>query len=258
MNLRKLYLTLAAVATIGVVACGGGGEEAAAPAPAETSAPASSTPDLSNAGTISGRVAFEGEVPEASPIAMDADPYCLATHTEPVVVESVVVNDGNLENVFVFVREGAEQYTFPAAADAVVLNQVGCMYSPHVIGLQTGQNLVIRNDDDTLHNVNVQPANNPPFNIGQPVRGMETERSFPNPEIGIPVRCDVHPWMAGFISVFDNPYFNTTGDDGAFSLDQLPPGDYVVEAWHETLGTQMQSVTVAPNETADVSFTFGG
>jgi hypothetical protein len=87
---------------------------------------------------------------------------------------------------------------------------------------------------------------------------MTLDRTFPNPEVGIPARCDVHPWMGAFIHVFGHPYYAVTGDDGSFSIPRLPPGDYVIEVWHETLGRQTQSVTVAPNETASISVGFGG
>jgi len=128
---------------------------------------------------------------------------------------------------------------------------------PHIIGVQTGQALIVSNSDDTLHNVNAQPSNNAGFNIGQPVAGMEYEHSFENSEIMIPVKCDVHPWMSAYIGVVPHPYFTVTDAEGNFSIDRLPPGDYVLEAWSEGLGTETINVTVAPNETAEATFSFG-
>lgn len=259
MKLRKLLSTVALLPLVTVIACGGGAEEATEPAAEEPAAPAATTPDLSEAGAVAGNVTFAGTAPEPQAIQMAADPFCQSAHSEAVMQSPVMVNaDGGLMNVVVHVQGGLESYTFETPGDSVMLDQEGCMYDPHVLALQTGQTLVVRNSDDTLHNVNVQPANNPGFNQGQPVAGMTLERQFPNAEVGIPARCDVHPWMGAFINVFAHPYFSVSGEDGAFELGDLPPGDYVIEAWHESLGTQTQSVTVAPNEDATVSIGFEG
>jgi plastocyanin len=254
MHLRKFAaLTLIVFAA----ACGGGAEEA--PAAAETAAaPAGRALDLSEAGGVAGAVMFSGDAPAAEAIQMAADPFCQTSHSEAVMSTPVMVDaDGGLMNVVIHVTGGLDGYSFGDAMDQMVLDQKGCIYEPHVIAVQTGQTVLIRNSDDTLHNVNVQPSNNPAFNQGQPLAGMELERQFENAEIGIPARCDVHPWMGAFINVFEHPYYSISTADGAFTIPQLPPGDYVIEAWHETLGTQTQSVTVAPNETAAVSIGFG-
>jgi len=248
---------LALLVPFAAAACGGA-EEADAPAPA-TSEPAATAPDLSNAGGVAGSATFAGEAPGSEAIQMAADPFCQSAHSDTVVNSPVMVDaEGGLMNVVVHISGGLEGYAFSEAADQAVLDQTGCVYDPHVLALQTGQTILIRNSDDTLHNVNVQPGSNAAFNQGQPLAGMELERTFDNAEVGIPARCDVHPWMGAFISVFDHPYFSVSTETGAFSIPQLPPGDYVIEAWHETLGTMTQNVTVAPNETASVSIEFGG
>jgi plastocyanin len=248
-----------------VIACGGGDEAPTTEAPAG-GAPA--TPaggemidpaTIADAGGITGTVQFAGTDPEVQVIQMAADPYCLSSHSGEVTAQRVMVNaNGTLAQIFVYVKEGLEGKTFPVPSEPAVLDQQGCMYVPHIIGVQTGQTLTVHNSDDTLHNVNAQPSNNPGFNIGQPMAGMEYEHTFENPEIMIPVKCDVHPWMAAFIGVLPHPYFAVTDAEGGFSIDRLPPGDYVIEAWSEGLGTQTIDVTVAPNETAEANFTFGG
>jgi hypothetical protein len=119
-----------------------------------------------------------------------------------------------------------------------------------------GQNLDIRNSDDTLHNIHAMPVNNEQFNIGQPVKGLTTTRTFQNAEVMVPFKCDVHKWMNSYAGVLPHPYYSVTADTGSFEIGNLPPGDYVVEAWHETLGAQTQSVTVGASETKEVSFTF--
>jgi plastocyanin len=255
MQFRKALCALALVPLVTVVACGGGGAEA--PTPAADEAPAANTPDLSNAGTVAGTVAYAGETPEPSPIQMAADPFCQQAHSEIVMRAPVLVDaNGGLSNVVVHVAAGLEGYTFPVPSESLLMDQVGCVYEPHVLAARAGQTIVFQNSDDTLHNVNVQPRNNPAFNEGQPLKGMTSEKQFMNPEVGIPARCDVHPWMSAFISVFDHPYFAVSSVDGTFDLDRLPPGDYVVEAWHETLGTQTQSVSVASGEATSLTISF--
>jgi len=255
MNSRKLA-AFALLVPFAAAACGGA-EEAAAP-DATANEPAATAPDLSDAGGVAGSTLFTGEAPSADAIQMAADPFCQTAHSDAVMSTPVMVDaDGGLMNVVVHISGGLEGYAFPDAMDQATLDQAGCVYEPHVLAMQAGQTLIIRNSDDTLHNVNVQPADNPAFNQGQPLAGMEIERTFENAEVGIAARCDVHPWMGAFISVFDHPYFSVSSEAGAFSIPMLPPGDYVIEAWHETLGTMTQNVTVAPNETAAVSIEFG-
>ena len=131
------------------------------------------------------------------------------------------------------------------------------MYTPHVIGVQIDQTVTIINDDDTLHNVNAQPEINQGFNFAQPVKGQRSDQTFSEAEIMVPLKCDVHPWMQAYVGVVAHPYFAVTGEDGSFTISRLPAGDYVVAAWHESLGEQTQNITVGANETAEVSFEFG-
>ncbi len=258
MQQRKFAAVVALIALVSVAACGGGGDEAAAPTP-DTNTPAATAPDLSDAGGISGTVMLSGDAPAAETIQMAADPFCQLAHSETVTTSPVMTDAaGGLMNVVVHVASGLEGYSFPAASGAANMGQSGCIYDPHIVAMRTGQTLMILNDDDTLHNVNVQPNDNAAFNQAQPLAGMTIEKVFDNAEVGIPARCDVHPWMSAFINVFDHPYFAVSGADGSFSIENLPPGDYVIEAWHETLGTQTQSITVAPNETAAAGISFGG
>ncbi len=255
MTARKYLSALALISLVTVAACGGGGEDTSAPAAA--AAPTATAPDLSNAGGIAGNVTFSGDAPAAEAIAMAADPFCQASHSEAVMSSPVLVDaDGGLMDVVVHVSGGLGDWTYPAPAGGQSLDQKGCSYLPHVLALRAGETFQIINSDDTLHNINVQPSDNPAFNQGQPVAGMTRDTVFENPETAIPARCDVHPWMSAFIHVFGHPYFALSTADGGFSIADLPPGEYVIEAWHATLGTQTQSITVAPNETAEASIAF--
>ena len=166
-----------------------------------------------------------------------------------------VGDSGGLGNVFVYVKEGL-QGSFPPDSSTIILDQNGCRYTPHVFGIQVGQTLQVVNSDPTLHNIHATPTNNPEFNTGQPIEGMTFDRTFDSAEIMVPFKCDVHGWMNAFVGVVDHPFFSVSGNDGSFDISTLPPGSYVLEAWHEELGTQTQEITVAEGETAQVSFVF--
>ena len=250
-RLTTLSAISASLLVFGFVACGGGGD---AKPTAETSAPAPVSEAAAGGGAINGVINYSNGDPDTV-IKMEADPVCLGLHAEPVETETIVAADGKLANVFVYVKEGISgSYSPPDEAE--LLNQEGCTYSPHVAGIMTGQTLVIRNSDSTLHNVHALAQNNEEFNQGQPFQGMELEKEFDTQEVMVRFKCDVHPWMGAYLGVLDHPFFAVSGADGSFEIDGLPAGDYVIEAWHETLGTQTQSVSVAADGAVGVTFDF--
>ncbi len=255
MKHNRLFLLVALAVMVTAIGCGGGSDSgqddtAAAPAPTPAATPSGS------GGSVSGTVSYANGDPDAE-ISMDADPVCISLHTDAVTTEKVVVNDGKLANVFVYVKDGVTG-SYPAPSDSALLDQVGCVYIPHVSGVQVGQTVVIRNSDETLHNVHAMPSANSEFNNGQPFKGMELEHSFDTAEVMVPFKCDVHPWMSSYIGVLDHPFFAVTGEDGSFSIDGLPAGDYTVEAWHEELGTKTMTVSVSEGGSADASVDFSG
>lgn len=203
-----------------------------------------------------GEVRYAGTPPVGETLDMSADPYCRERHASPVVDRPVRVGeDGGLADVLVFVRDAPRSDAAPE--DEVLLDQVDCLYTPGVVAVRTGQTLTIRNSDETLHNVRVTPEINRGFNLGQPIPGIESRRSFGRPETGIPVRCDIHGWMHATLHVLDHGFFAVTGPDGRFQLPELPAGDYEIEARHPTLGTSSQTVTVPAGQTPTVHFEFG-
>jgi plastocyanin len=249
--IKTIFRPAAALSALALlVACGGGGEStstsAPAPAPPPAAAPAGS-------GSITGLATYSGEDTDTA-INMDADPVCSDLHTDGVSTQSIVAEGGNLANVFVYLKSGVSG-SHPPPAEPVVLDQNGCTYVPHVAGIQTGQKLVIRNSDSTLHNVHALPELNPEFNQGQPFQNMEMEKTFDTAEVMVRFKCDVHPWMAAYMGVVDHPFFAVSSADGSFSIEGLPAGEYEVEAWHETLGTRTQTVTVGDGPVA-ISFDY--
>lgn len=212
--------------------------------------------DESKAGQIAGRVVFEGNPPAKAPVSLGSDPFCVAQHPSGLLFDTLVVNGGGLENVFVYIKDGLGTYYFDTPTQAVTLDQRGCQYSPHVFGVQTGQPIVIGNSDATLHNVSAVANTNRGFNFGQPLPGLKETKTFTAPEVMVRFTCNVHQWMTAYAGVLEHPYFAVTKDGGQFTLRNVPAGTYTVEAWHEKLGTQSQSVTLAEKEQKPVTFTF--
>jgi hypothetical protein len=207
-------------------------------------------------GSLAGSVKLEGQPPKRAPINMAKEPSCAAMHG-PVLAEDVVTDAaGNLQNVVVYISAGLPDSDSAPPQEPAIITQNGCSYKPHVIALQANQKLRIVNGDQTSHNIHPLPESNREWNKSQPPGSPAFEESFAREEIGIPVKCNVHPWMRAYISVFRHPYFSVTSQAGAFTIKNLPPGNYTVSAWHEKLGTLNQKLVVAPGESKSVQFTF--
>ncbi len=209
------------------------------------------------AGNVTGTVKYVGAVPKLRPIQMDADPGCAAKHKGPVQSEVLVLGGGNtLGNVFVRVSGGLPAKQWPVPSEPVVLDQQGCRYEPHVMGIMVGQDFKILNSDGLLHNVHALPKVNKTFNMAMPANRKEAVEKFTKAEEMFKIKCDVHPWMNAYIAVLDHPFHSTTKEDGKFQIKGLPAGNYEIEAWHEKLGTQTAKVTVAADGTATADFEF--
>ena len=254
MRLSELRFCLAPALVAGLLTGGCGGNE---PAPVAQTPPADAKRvDPATAGSVSGRVTFEGPAPENPSARLDSDPACAREHPNGLKLDTILVVNGGLENVFVYVKDGLGSYYFDTPTTPVVLDQKGCDYTPHVFGVRAGQPIEIVNSDATLHNVNAAAKVNRGFNLGQPIQGMKNAKVFTAPEVMVRIKCDVHSWMNAYAGVLTHPYFAVTANGGAFELKGLPPGTYTIEAWHEKLGTQTQSVTLGGKETKNISFTF--
>jgi plastocyanin len=208
--------------------------------------------------SITGRVFYRGPRPPRKPIDLSACPQCAAAAGGPIYDESLVVNDdGSLQNVVVSISGGitpGEQ--FASATEPVTLDQKGCTFRPHVIAARVGQAIIVKNSDPFLHTVHSLDAEeSPAFNFAQPTIGQRQVEPLRAVET-FEVTCDLHPWMKGWVRVFNHPYFTITRADGSFALPPLPPGTYRVKAWHERLGVREKSVEIRPDRRAVVDLTF--
>jgi hypothetical protein len=209
--------------------------------------------DPSTAGSIAGSVTFKGVAPKPPMLDMSQDPAC---PPEPQPSEVLAVKNGKLANVFVYVKDGLPAGSFAAPGEPVVLDQKGCRYIPHVLGVMTGQQFKVLNSDIAQHNVHPMPANNPQWNESQMPSGKPITKTFAHAEMMVPIQCNQHPWMRAYVSVMPHPYFAVSAVDGTFDIKNLPPGEYTLAAIHEKLGEQTMKVKVGPKESAKAAFTF--
>ena len=206
---------------------------------------------------IKGKILFTGDPEKYKRTTLDTakDANC----TKKIGSEEVVLNKKadpiTIKNVLVSIKEGLGDRKFPPKKDEAILDQIGCQYFPHVLAVMEGQSVMIRNSDPTNHNIHFLPKINEELNKTQPKQGMEDKITLKT-EAPFKVKCDVHPWMGMHLAVFNHPFFAVTGDEGTFEIKGLPPGKYVVEAWHEKFGSMTMPVEASPGAPAELNFTF--
>jgi plastocyanin len=247
----RICLSVALIAALSLTGCSKSQPTSERSAAAPKAATISVNP--ASAGTISGVVNLKGQPPKMKPLDMTADPGC---PTGPQLAEVVVANAGKLANVFVYVKEGLPQGSFAVSKDPVALDQKGCRYIPHILGIEVGAPLTITNTDTADHNIHDMPSNNPPFNESQMPTDKPVIKKFSKPEMMIPVQCNQHPWMRAYINVMSHPYFAVSSTNGSFEIKDLPPGEYTIAAVHEKFGEQTIRVKVGPKESAKTAFVF--
>ncbi len=256
-NSHGTRIVLAVICTTALAACGGSDTDdtagtAPAPSAGDSSAGAGDT-----AAALSGTITFNGPRPERAVLLTDSDPKCTAMHVDdPLLSDRELVSaDGGIKNVFLYIK-GPPEGDYPVPAQQAVLDQIGCRYIPHVVGVQVGQEISVRNSDPMLHNVRSFARENRPFNNSQPAGAAPRIKKFDKMELAIRMKCDIHPWMTAFIFALDHPFFATADEDGAYAIHGLPPGEYTLVAWHEKYGEQEATVTISEGEGAVADFVF--
>ncbi len=252
ITFRGSITILSAGLLIIIAACGGSGKDS----PPEQSF---FRPDPATSGTIGGKVTFAGKKPAPKPIDMDQDPQCAKLHGQKVFDDPVSVSaDGSLANAFVWIKSGLEGRKFEPPSEPVIIDQRGCWFGPRVMGVQVGQVFKVLNSDPVTHNIHPLAETNREWNQSQAPGAEPLTRKFATTEVMIRIKCNIHNWMRAWVGVVDHPYFAVTGADGQFQLKDVPPGNYTIEVWHETLGRQEKQITLDPSGRIDAVFEFSG
>ena len=262
----KVWLILTVVLSLLAMASACGKKEETT---SDTSGPASTGKAYTskgNEGTVTGTIAFNGAPPAPKKIDTSADPVCGQKNTN-LTTEDTVVTNGKLANAFIYIKDGTladgtkiAEYTFTVPSEPAVLDQNGCHYRPHVMGLMTNQKIRITNSDPTQHNIHPTPKNNPEWNQTQPNGAPPIEKTFTRAEVLIPVKCNQHPWMKAYVGVLKHSFYSVSAENGTYTIKGVPPGTYTVAAWREggASGTEKtMSVTVPASGSATADFAFG-
>ncbi|NOT55325.1 MAG: hypothetical protein HOP18_12020 [Deltaproteobacteria bacterium] len=262
MNRYASFSVMGLVVSALLSACGGGSDDKstagtktkqATAAPAQPAKPL----DLTTVGTITGTIRFEGPAPEQSVAQLSGWSECSAQHPQGnPPAGDVLVADGKLQNAMVYIKDGLGNWAFAVPTEPATMDQKGCVFIPRVLGAQIGQPLKFLNSDPMAHNVHGFAQKASPWNISLSVKGTSRSVKVDKPESMIEIKCDIHPWMRAYLGVFDHPYFALSGADGSFTLKNVPPGEYTIEAWHERFGTRSQKVTVGAKEAKAIEFAF--
>lgn len=256
MTARMFFVPLAMAV---LFSCGGGGGTETKEKKPVTATPAPAA-DPATLGTIQGKVAFTGTKPAPKVLSMDATPACARMHSGPVYAEDVVINaNGTLKNAFVYIKSGLAAGEYPTPTTGVKLDQKGCIYTPRVVGVMVNQPLEISNSDDTGHNIHPMPKVNREWNESQPPKGDLKVKTFPKEELPpILFKCNIHPWMRAWVGVSSHPFFAVTGEDGTFTIKDVPAGEYTLEVWQERYGVQEIKIKVEPKQAVTADFTYKG
>jgi hypothetical protein len=213
--------------------------------------------DAANAGSVTGTIRYSGKKPAPKVIDMSSDPACVEAHHGKAFDESLMIGPkGAVGNAFVYIKSGLEGKNFEPSTTPVVIDQRGCWFHPRVLGIQTNQPLQVINSDPVTHNIHPMAEVNREWNHSQGPDDPPITRKFLKPEVMIPVKCNIHSWMRDYIGVLDHPYFAVTALDGSFEIKNLPTGTYTIGVWQEKLGTQEQTITVSPQQSAKAEFMF--
>jgi hypothetical protein len=261
----KVWLVLSiALSLLALGSACGGGTKTDSNAPATDTAAA---PYSGPTGTITGVISYNGTPPAPKKIDTTADPVC-GQKNPNLVTDDTIVKDGKLANTFVYIKEGSVEggkkigeYAWATPSTEVVLDQNGCHYAPHVLGVQVNQKLKITNSDATQHNIHPTPKLNAEWNQTQANGAPPIEKAFTRAEVLIPVKCNQHPWMKAYIGVLKHPLYSVSGDTGAYEIKGVPPGTYTVVAWREGGANgeeKTMQVTVPANGSGKADFSFGG
>lgn len=214
--------------------------------------------DSPGASSITGSVSYTGNIADRTELRMASDPFCKRAHKGAVYSRRRLVNaQRGIANVFVYIKDFKGAVEPGESLKPVLLDQRGCLFFPFVLGVQINQKLTIRNSDATMHNVHALTKKNTEFNIGMPLKGQEETKTFTKEEVMVKIKCDVHSWMSTYIGVLPHSFYSVTEPEGTFSIANVPPGKYTLEAWHEVFGTKTKAIELV-DKPVNIDFIFSG
>lgn len=211
--------------------------------------------EVSAGGAIRGSVLYHGPVKTRTVLPTKDKRVCGKMRKEPLVV---VGDGGAVKDSVVFLRDVAAGKPWPkmSGGERPVLDQKSCRFEPHVQVARRGK-IDIVNSDPVLHNTHGYYGKRTAFNVALPLQGGKVTKILRSPG-EVRIDCDAHGWMLAWIYVVDNPYFAQTGDDGAFSITDVPAGEYTLAVWQEELGLTEMPIVVAADATTEVSVELKG
>ena len=212
--------------------------------------------DPETTGSLKVSVRFSGAPIAPRELNMSSAPECVRGNDGPVFEEVLALRDGSVQNAVVWIDKGLEEYSFQAPTNAILIDQKGCMYNPHVAAVMVGQPLEYINSDPTAHNVHGFPKVINSWNFIMSRKGSKRSLRFSAPEVAVTVGCDIHAWMRSYVAVIEHPYFGVSSEEGIVEIEGLPAGDYVVAAWHEKLGRVSRKVTIAAMQRSLIEIPF--
>ncbi len=205
-----------------------------------------------NDGKITGIVKYGGVPPKPATLEISKDKEVCGAH--PLLDQSLVVGrGGGIANAVVTLTD-IERGIPLKPEDAVIFDQQGCEYTPHVIAFPAGSTIKVINSDGILHSIHTESSINPVVDMAQPGFKKTLDVTIAKPE-AIKVTCDAHNWMEGWWYAVDNPYYAVTNEDGRFTIANVPPGTYTLQVWQEKLGTITRKVTVVAGAPVTAGFT---
>lgn len=195
--------------------------------------------DFSKTGSIKGRVVFKGKPPLPRPLNTNV---AACHHGHNARDENILIKDGKIQNVFVYIKEGLENSVFPIPDFPVEIDQKKCLFTPRVVGVQICQDIIFKNSDEIEHDVNSSF-----FNM-KLLGGTHKKEHVHEKSIMLKITCQQHGWMEAFIGVLDHPCFSVTNQEGTFLINKVPAGKYKIEAWHEMFGTLVKEKEIKEKE----------
>ena len=205
-------------------------------------------------GTISGKISYLGEAPKPQKLMVIKD-VKICAKVDHFDDRLIVGEENGIKNVVVWLEGVEGGKPIDSLGAEFILDQKVCAYNPHVLIVPVSMPVKILNNDKILHNIHTYGVKNKPVNLAQPRFKKTIKMTFTEPE-KVQVRCDVHGWMSAWIIVVEHAYYTVTDEKGEYILDGIPPGNYTLNFWQESLGEKSSEVTIGEEKNVQLDYAF--